>query len=75
MSRDRYKIYCSYPNFTLLIELESKYLRQHTPCKGFSDNELAEAIGIVHVELIIIAAIHEGFGGNYNRIKSIFLQF
>ncbi len=46
----------------LMTDLESKYLRKYTPCCSFSDQELASALGIVHVELIIIHPFREGNG-------------
>lgn len=42
-------------------ELEVKFLKKYTPCK-FSDDELAYALGIIHVELIIIHPFREGNG-------------
>lgn len=103
----------------LMSELELKYLKKYTPCRGMNNLALAEALGIVHVELIIIhpfrdgngrvarmlanlmalqagkdminyssidktinktgyenyiQAIHDGFSGDYQRIKNIFLE-
>lgn len=103
----------------LMQALELKYLKRYTPCFELSEDALIEAIGIVHVELIIIhpfrdgngriarmlanlmalqakknmldyslidktvhregydeyiAAIQEGFCGNYERIKDIFAK-
>lgn len=103
----------------LMADLESKYLKKYTPCCGLNDQELSAALGIIHVELIIIhpfregngrvarllanlmalqagkdminyalidrttnlagynnyiTSIHEGFGGNYERITSIFFE-
>ncbi|MGQ3892370.1 Fic/DOC family protein [Legionella sp. CNM-4043-24] len=46
----------------LMAVFESNYLQKYTPCNGLSDKELAEAIGIVHVELIIIHPFREGNG-------------
>lgn len=42
-------------------DLEKKYLKLYTPCKKSGD-ELAYALGIVHVELIIIHPFREGNG-------------
>lgn len=42
-------------------ELEVKFLKKYTPCK-FRNDELAYALGIVHVELIIIHPFREGNG-------------
>jgi cell filamentation protein len=45
----------------LMTDFELKYLQKYTPCSSLSDEELAEAMGIVHVELVII---HPFRGGN-----------
>lgn len=45
----------------LMFELESKYLKKYTPCH-YSGEDLAYALGIVHVELIIIHPFREGNG-------------
>ena len=103
---------------SLMADLESKYLRIQTPCRGYNEVDLAYALGVVHVELIIIhpfregngrvarllanlmalqagkgiinydridktvnsegysnyiTSIHEGFCGNYERIKDVFI--
>lgn len=103
----------------LMQELECNYLQLYTPCNYVDDNDLANAIGVVHVELIIIhpfregngrtarlladlmaaqanrpninyasidqlanktgyenyiTAIHEGFKGNYDPIRLVFLE-
>ncbi|HBD7396558.1 TPA: Fic family protein [Legionella pneumophila] len=42
-------------------DLENKYLKHYTPCKKSGD-ELANALGVVHVELIIIHPFREGNG-------------
>ena len=52
------------PNFIprLMKELEQKYLAKFTPCRFSSINELAYALGVVHVELILIHPFREGNG-------------
>ncbi|VEG89802.1 Fic/DOC family protein [Legionella spiritensis] len=51
------------PNFIdkLMVDLENKYLMQYTPC-NFIGEKLTEALGVVHVELIIIHPFREGNG-------------
>lgn len=44
-----------------MYELEMKFLKKYTPCK-FSNGELISALGIIHVELIIIHPFREGNG-------------
>ncbi|MDP3704617.1 MAG: Fic family protein [Legionellaceae bacterium] len=46
----------------LMADFESNYLRKYTPCSGLGDEDLAEAMGIVHVELIVIHPFREGNG-------------
>lgn len=45
----------------LMEILENDYLRKYTPCH-FSNAELAHALGVVHVELILIHPFREGNG-------------
>jgi len=45
----------------LMTDLETKYLKQYTPC-NFNGEKLSEALGVVHVELIIIHPFREGNG-------------
>lgn len=45
----------------LMTDLETKYLKQYTPC-NFIGEKLTEALGVVHVELIIIHPFREGNG-------------
>lgn len=46
----------------LLAELDKKYLSVYTPCQGFNESQLVEAIAIVHVELILVHPFREGNG-------------
>lgn len=46
----------------LLSDLDKKYLAVYTPCKGFNESELVEAISIIHVEFILIHPFREGNG-------------
>jgi cell filamentation protein len=46
----------------LLAELDKKYLSVYTPCQGFNESRLVEAIAIVHVELILVHPFREGNG-------------
>jgi len=46
----------------LLNTLDAKFLVVHTPCTQMDENRLAEAIAIVHVELILIHPFREGNG-------------
>ena len=47
---------------TLMDTLEGDFLSVRTPCTGMSEDELAEAIAVVHVELILIHPFREGNG-------------
>lgn len=46
----------------LMKELENKYLVKYTPCHFSDSNELAYALAIVHVELILVHPFREGNG-------------
>lgn len=46
----------------LMTELDAKYLQKYTPCHFNDSNELALALAIVHVELILIHPFREGNG-------------
>lgn len=46
----------------LMHALEIKYLAQFTPCKFSDSRDLALALGMVHVELILIHPFREGNG-------------
>ncbi|MCG7870037.1 MAG: Fic family protein [Candidatus Thiodiazotropha taylori] len=46
----------------LMSDLDRKFLSRYTPCEGMSDEELIEAIAVVHVELILIHPFREGNG-------------
>ena len=46
----------------LMNQLESSFLSCFTPCNEMSDEQLTEAIAVVHVELILIHPFREGNG-------------
>jgi len=46
----------------LMAKLDKEILSIHTPCAGKTDDQLCEAIAIVHVELILIHPFREGNG-------------
>lgn len=46
----------------LLDELDRHVLGQLTPCEGMGEEELAQAIATVHVELILVHPFREGNG-------------
>lgn len=46
----------------LMNELEKNYLSKYTPCHFIDTNQLAYALGVVHVELILIHPFREGNG-------------
>lgn len=46
----------------LMKNFERDFLKKYTPCYGMDNWELANAIGIVHVELILIHPFREGNG-------------
>ena len=46
----------------LMDNLDKEILSVRTPCAGMSEDQLAEAIAVVHVELILIHPFREGNG-------------
>lgn len=46
----------------LMIDFEKDFLVLYTPCEGFDQDKLIEALAICHVELIIIHPFREGNG-------------
>lgn len=46
----------------LLEKLEREYLQRYTHCIGYDDKQIAEAVAIVHVELILIHPFRDGNG-------------
>ncbi|HSW69773.1 MAG TPA: Fic family protein [Gammaproteobacteria bacterium] len=46
----------------LMLVLEKKYLKKYTPCHFTDSSQLAYALGMVHVELILIHPFREGNG-------------
>ncbi len=46
----------------LMQEFENNFLKKYIPCNFTANQELADAIGIVHVEFIIIHPFREGNG-------------
>ena len=46
----------------LMQILDRDFLARFTPCAGMNNDELAEAIAVVHVELILIHPFREGNG-------------
>ncbi|MGQ6145121.1 Fic/DOC family protein [Serratia sp. IR-2025] len=46
----------------LLDDFEVEYLARYTPCSAMSEEQLIEAIAIIHVELILIHPFREGNG-------------
>lgn len=46
----------------LMNKFESDYLNRYTPCTDLSNEELIEAIAVVHIEFILIHPFREGNG-------------
>ena len=46
----------------LVKSFEKNHLKKYTPCDGMDFAHLAEAIAVVHVELILIHPFREGNG-------------
>ncbi|MEJ2424659.1 MAG: Fic family protein [Candidatus Thiodiazotropha sp.] len=46
----------------LMAVLDRDFLSRYTPCDGMGDEQLVEAIAVVHIELILIHPFREGNG-------------
>jgi cell filamentation protein len=46
----------------LMVKLERDFLAKYTPCSSSDSSELAYALGVVHLELILIHPFREGNG-------------
>lgn len=55
----------------LMDNLDKEVLSDHTPCAGMSEDQLAEAIAVVHVELILIHPFREGNGRLSRLLASV----
>jgi len=62
MGKDGFQFAASGQIPRLLDQLDEQFLSAHTPCAGMSEDRLAEAIAIVHIELILIHPFREGNG-------------
>jgi len=47
---------------TIKYEKDNEWLNRCTPCHGYDDKQLVEAVAIVHVELILIHPFRDGNG-------------
>lgn len=56
----------------LMDEFENGVLAQHTPCHYSTHQEIAEALAVVHVELVLIHPFREG-NGRLARLISILM--
>ena len=55
----------------LMDKLDKGVLSVRTPCAGMSEDQLAEAIAVVHVELILIHPFREGNGRLSRLLASV----
>lgn len=55
----------------LMDNLNKEVLALHTPCTGMSEDQLTEAIAVVHVELILIHPFREGNGRLSRLLASV----
>ncbi len=62
MDKDGFPFAASAQIEKLMIQFERNYLQQYTPCHFNDLDQLANALGTVHVELIIIHPFREGNG-------------
>lgn len=62
MSKDGYQFAAAHRITPLMHSFEKNYLSKYTPCCYISNEDLAKALAIVHVEFIIIHPFREGNG-------------
>lgn len=62
MKKDEYPFATANQIAILMQEFENKYLITCTPCEGYSEPQLIEALAICHIELIIIHPFRDGNG-------------
>lgn len=62
MGKDEFHFAAAAQVDRLMGDLDKKFLSRYTPCEGMSDEELIEAIAVVHIELILIHPFREGNG-------------
>ena len=55
----------------LMDNLDKEVLAVRTPCTGMSEDQLTEAIAVVHVELILIHPFREGNGRLSRLLASV----
>ena len=58
----------------LMGEFERRQLALHTPCRSGDTDEIAAALAVVHVELVIIHPFREG-NGRCARLLSLLMAF
>jgi cell filamentation protein len=56
----------------LMAELERGPLRQHTPCRFATDDDVIKALAIVHTELMLIHPFRDG-NGRAGRLLAILM--
>ena len=62
MSKDGFPFAASHLIPVLMETFNDKFLSSLTPCDSMSDDELIEALAVVHIELILIHPFREGNG-------------
>ena len=62
MEKDGFPFAASERIEKLMQKLEQDYLKKYTPCHFADASQLAYALGVVHVELILIHPFREGNG-------------
>lgn len=62
MEKDGFPFAASERIEKLMQKLEQDYLKKYTPCHFTDTSQLAYALGVVHVELIVIHPFREGNG-------------
>ena len=62
MGKDDFQFAASHLVPKLMLELNEQFLSVHTPCMGMNENQLIDALAIVHIEYILAHPFREGNG-------------
>ena len=74
MSKDGFPFAAPNQLDKLMDKFEKEYLKKYTPCHCNDANKLALAVGIVHVEFIIIHPFREGNGRTARLIADLMVM-
>ncbi|MES9861448.1 MAG: Fic family protein [Candidatus Thiodiazotropha sp. LLP2] len=62
MSKDGFPFAAAHLIPKLMADFDKAFLASYTPCDGFTESQLIEALAVCHIELIIVHPFREGNG-------------